>query len=369
MLSVELLETLGAICSLEWVRNKCCAIVLFLTGVILPVQLVADEVFLTDGSRLKGTIKKYTETELILETAFAGEITIPADQIEGISSDRRVTVALESGDRIVSRPQYSEATGEQKLRETSFGDVTVDKTSIKGAWEPGKSPEKLALEEMENPWSGRVAGGLNGATGNTERISARARIDLLRDTGSERLRLFAQGKFASEDGDETEREIKGGADLEVDISERWFVFSRLELEHDEFENLDLRTTVTGGFGYFLIREPDQTFKLRGGLGFEHDSYTDGSSESDLVGSLGWDYALDMNEWFGLTNSLTYYPSLTSDPFNDFRVEVDTAVEVPLTRDEAWKLRAGVENDYDNKPQPGIESLDTTYFLSLVYDWD
>ncbi len=39
------------------------------------------------------------------------------------------------------------------------------------------------------------------------------------------------------------------------------------------------------------------------------------------------------------------------------------------KDEAWKVRLSVRNQYDNVPRPGIEKLDTSYLLNLVYDWE
>ena len=57
-----------------------------------------------------------------------------------------------------------------------------------------------------------------------------------------------------------------------------------------------------------------------------------------------------------------------DPAEDYRVVARTGAEVPIGNKEAWKLRMGVTNEYDNDPQPGVDHLDTKYTLNLVYDW-
>jgi hypothetical protein len=43
------------------------------------------------------------------------------------------------------------------------------------------------------------------------------------------------------------------------------------------------------------------------------------------------------------------------------------LEVPLTA-SLWKMRMGVTNQYDGRPQPGREHLDTTYYTRLLLNW-
>ena len=101
-------------------------------------------------------------------------------------------------------------------------------------------------------------------------------------TDVDRLLVYIQGRYAKQDGSRSENEIFGGMDLEVDLSDRWFVFGKTYLEFDEFENLDLRARATAGMGYFLIRQDHQELKLRAGVGFQHESFDDGTSENDGV---------------------------------------------------------------------------------------
>jgi hypothetical protein len=34
----------------------------------------------------------------------------------------------------------------------------------------------------------------------------------------------------------------------------------------------------------------------------------------------------------------------------------------------WRFRIGVSNDYNSRPVPGVERLDTTYFARLLLTW-
>ena len=43
------------------------------------------------------------------------------------------------------------------------------------------------------------------------------------------------------------------------------------------------------------------------------------------------------------------------------------LELP-TANPAWKLRLGVNNDYNSKPGKGVDKMDTGYFTRLVLNW-
>jgi putative salt-induced outer membrane protein len=370
----------------------------------------AGTVHLTDGSQVVGTIQHLRDDTLTVETDFAGTLTIPQAKIEGVSSDRELAVTLASGDRVVGTLDYSDDAGQQ-LTNTVFGEAGLGDTELiaiaradaaaGAATQPSVAQlkqqqkqqikklkqkqkqrvakvketqqEKIAsLEQTQqkyaDPWTLRFELGVSGATGNNERLSIDGRAEANRETPDERLNIFSEGHFAKDNGERSENEVRGGAKLEVDVSKKLFVFGKTGLEFDEFEDLDLRSTVTAGLGYFFWEKPKHVFKGRIGAGYQHESFMDGESMDQGLVELGYDYRYDFEKWLRFTHNLTYYPTL-DDFIGDYRVEAETAGEIPLSDDEAWKLRLGVRNEYDAQPQPGIDNLDTFYFLNFVYDVD
>jgi len=384
----------------EWIR--------YITGLLMAVGLLAttlhaDEVRLRDGSKLVGTIQELTDGQLILSTSFADELSINAAEIQSIQTDKPLAVITKDRDRIVGTLQVVD--GEQLIRDTSFGDLPIDLDNVRAMTLPDAPTPKVedlteqqqeqieqiqaehqeqveatkaqheqrakeleqAAKQFKPEWSGRIELGFDGQTGNTESRNFSGAAEALRETADDRLSLFIEGRYEEDSGDKTTNEVIGGSRLEVDVTERLFTFGEVTAEFDEFENLDLRVIATAGLGYFFIQEDRQELKGRAGLGFQHESFMDGESESEFIASLGYDYRLDIHEKFRLTHSLTYFPTF-EDPGSDFRVVVETAGEVPISEDEAWKLRAGMRNDYDNQPPDDIDRLDTSYFLNLVYTW-
>ena len=53
--------------------------------------------------------------------------------------------------------------------------------------------------------------------------------------------------------------------------------------------------------------------------------------------------------------------------SNFRLTHESFLELPLAN-PSWKLRLGVNNDYNSRPGKGVEKLDTGYFTRLVLNW-
>jgi putative salt-induced outer membrane protein YdiY len=391
------------VCPKTALASLACAVLLATVG---PAR--AATVYLADGSQVVGAVQSMRDGELVIETDFAGQLAIPQKKIEGIAADRKLAITLSTGDRIVGAPKYSAEQG-QRLTDTAFGEVTLEDASlvaIAPADQPAvaegevkqlkqahqkevkklKSKHKKKLKKAkqkkqkridqlqqkkaayEDPWSIRLELGLSGATGNNERLSFDGRAEADRETPDERLNMFAEGHFARDNGERSENEVRGGAKLEVDVSEKTFVFGKTGLEFDEFEDLDLRSRVSAGLGYFFWEKENHVFKGRVGAGYQHESFMNGTTSDQGLLELGYDYRYDFDSGWRFTHNLTCYPTL-SDFIGDYRLEVETAGEVPLSDDEIWKLRLGVRNEYDSEPQPGIDKLDTFYFLNFVYDME
>ena len=73
------------------------ATVLTVVGLLLfflTATALADEVFLKNGNHLSGTIVSMGEGKLVLETDFAGRLTIDWGSVERLSTDAPLTVVL-----------------------------------------------------------------------------------------------------------------------------------------------------------------------------------------------------------------------------------------------------------------------------------
>jgi putative salt-induced outer membrane protein YdiY len=340
--------------------------------VLLTVPLRADTVLTVDGSEIQGVVKAFTAEKLIIETEFAGEITIDGAKIKSVKTDRRVNVNLSSGDRLVGTIEWVDGP-EAPLVHTAMGPIPIRSDDITGMWDEGaEDPAVVAsrtkmeaeIQAAKPKWSATLEAGGVLTEGNTETLNARGRFDVRRKSPDDLLHFYLAAQYSEQDDIRSQNEYLGGVRFEATVTERWYWYTRLELEFDEFENLDLRATAAAGVGYYWLKKPEHELKTSVGAGYRHESYDSGRTTDEAVIDLGLDYRADLAPWVQFTHSTVYNPAF--EDFDDYRLRLDTALLLPFAGTDDLKLKLGVKNEYNSRPVGGLERLDNTYYANVVW---
>lgn len=325
----------------------------------------ADEVTLTDGTKLVGDVEKLDGGVLVVVTEPLGTLEIGAEHVAGIATDRPLRVVLADGTQVTGKLVY-EADGGQRLVDAASGEelggVRVTRISAPAEGEP-----QLVQAEEKSPWSARVMFGLTGSSGNSDRFRIHGRGELDREVESNRINLYAAGDLDESDDTTTADQVLVGGRVEQDFDERLFGFFRQDFERDEVEMIDLRSTSLAGVGFFAIDTPTLVWKPRAGIGYEYERPEEEASSDSVLASLGWSLEHERGDWLRLTHELDYLPKV-DDAFGDYRLVSDLGAEVPLADSEDWSVRFGLRHKYNSMPQPGVDELDTYYDASLLYAW-
>ena len=316
---------------------------------------------------LKGKVKQLHAGKLTLQTDYAGNLKLSRDDISRLDIDTPVTITLQQRGELQGRVISTE-NGELQLVSDSAPAIDFKFSQLASLRPVGASPTQDAAKE-DGPWSGRIQAGIDGSSGNSDNQKIDVRVNVKRETENDRLSFETLLHKASQDDVQTEDEIRALARWEHDYSKRAFVFAEAEAERDQFEDVDVRYRFTLGPGYWLIQEPDHELKTRLGLGFEQERFEDGNTNNNFVLTLGYDYRVDLWEWFRLTHEFTAIPDIGDDPGKNYRLESLLGGELPLgSKDSRWRLRGELRHEYDNNPEPQIEELDTNYILSILRDF-
>jgi len=344
-------------------------LVSLLTIVVVPT-LYADAVYTVDGSKLVGHIEQMYKGKLTIETKIAGKLTIDRRQIVAIEADEAMTVEFESGDRLVGTIVVSSDLTHATMH-TALGELPVDAKRMASVWPDGhESPvlvevkaeaEKDRLASIPK-WTTTLEAGGSRTDGNTDTLEARGRLDVVRKTTHDALNFYLAGKYSETDNARTTNEYYGGIKYENNVDERRLWYTRLELEFDEFEDLDLRTTAAVGGGYYWIKEKPRELKTLVGFGLRHETYNTGETNGAAVIDFVVDFRQDLDDWAQFTHTTRYSPDI--EDTSDYRVDFDTALVFPLKKDE-WKLKVGIRNEYNSRPQIGLERLDNTFYANIV----
>lgn len=342
-------------------------LVVTLATFIAAVTASADRVELTDGSIIKGKLLSADGGKFKVETAFAGTIEIAQASIRSFSTDEAVNVGLTAGSTVLGKVQAADS-GIAVV--AADGQMSATTANVAAVWRAGSdSPEARAAKEIakkaERKWAYEASVAIAGRSGASEKFGAAFGFKATLASAQDKLIFALAAERAEDNGVKTADRQFGGADYSSFFSadNGWYV--RTSLEKDKIKALDLRSNSAFGLSRRLINNEKQNFEFRLGVSYFYDSYTNNTHFS----SAGMDVAFLHSYLFAnskLTNAIGYTPAFTD--FANFRVRHESALELPIGA-SMWKLKLGVANDYLSKPPGSTVRLDTTYFTSLILNWE
>lgn len=339
-------------------------------GLALAHFVNADVVETTDGARLTGTIVRIYEDVLVLETPYAGTLEIDQAKVASFSTDGPLALRLDSGTVIAGAIQSTPEGGIAVVTEDARVNTTAG--SVSAAWasstrDPSQLAREAELEGQLRKWSYEAGVDISGSSGNTDASSIGVRAAAQLEGPRDRLRFYVTVDKSERDNVKTAEEYIGGVSYTNFFTEKLGWYIREEIEKDEFESIDFRSTSAGGLTYRFKNEEHMRLEGRAGLSYRYESYTTGLPSEEYPGlELGLIYFWRFAEWGELNTEIVYLPAF--EDFGNYRLTHLSTVDFPLAFSDKWKLRLGLKNDYNSEPLVGNEELDTTYFLSLLLSW-
>lgn len=328
--------------------------------------LAADRIELIDGSIVLGKIVSAEAGKFKVETTFAGTIEIAQDKIKSFSTDEAVNVGLAAGSAVLGKVEATEA-GIKVV--AADGQMAATTGKVAAVWRAGAdSPATRAAKEVaakaQRKWAYEAGVAIAGRTGVSEKFGANLSFKATLASAQDKLIFAMAAEKARDNGVETANRQSGGVDYSSFFSadNGWYV--RTSIEKDTIKQLDLRSSTAFGLNRRLIKNTHQDLEFRLGVNYLYETY----SNNTKFDSPGLDVAFLHSYQFTnskLINVLTYTPAFKE--FSNYRLHHESAWETPISA-SLWKLKVGVANDYNSVPPAGTERLDTTYFTSLILNW-
>lgn len=217
-------------------------------------------------------------------------------------------------------------------------------------------------------WTGSIEGGLNGSTGNTDNVSARAAILGARETDRNVTKAGLSYVYANQEGEKTKSrgELFARNDFKLEPGSPWRIFAEAKLEYDEFQDWDMRVSAFAGVGYAFIEDDTTTIVGRIGPGFSRTiGGTDDEWRAELV--IGADLSHKLSERSKITASVDYFPSLSDFP-GEYRIVAKAGYEVLVDPETKMSFKIGAEDRYDSRPGDGVKKNDLDYYALLVWSF-
>jgi putative salt-induced outer membrane protein YdiY len=301
-----------------------------------------DVVVTTSGDRLVGEIKSVEKDVLTFSTDYSdSDFKIKWEKIASLESDRQFLLETFDGKRLAGALTPDQAKGA----------VQVSGTTL-------PLPQVSAVQPFERTFWSRFDAGFdlgysltkaNSATqfsfGGTMRYRAERDVDT----------LFGNAFNNSQENAPTTSRWDVTNDYRHLLGERWYVNTTQDFLNSEEQGLDLRTTIGGGVGRYLLRSSSQYLALGTGLAWTNENYSEPDVPSKQSGEayLGTEFMTEKLKVTDVITRLTYYPSLTISGRHRFNYRFDLDFNLPGD----WYFRIGFFDNYDNRPPAGFAAND------------
>jgi putative salt-induced outer membrane protein YdiY len=324
-----------------------------LAAVLAGTQAWGDVVYMNNGDRITGDIKRVWDNELFLETPYADEFPISLDAVARIESDEPFEIELRD---------HSEITGSFGVDE-SGAMVLITETETRPF-----SP--MGIEELSEPeerfdWDARSDFSYRATRGNTETTNFLWQAAGGVKIGDHRHRGDFSFDRIDQDGLTTKEQYTANYVYSWFFSDDWFLASGIGYERDPIRELTYRYTPGGGLGYQFFDDAYRQFEVvlsAVGVREKLGGVTEDSSAAR------WDlrYRRDMLggdlEFFHNHRLWVYVTGRTN------RV-VDTSTGF---RWDVWGdiyMNVQVDWDWESEPAAGNEQEDITYALGIGIELD
>ena len=320
----------------------------------------ADQVTVENGDRVSGNIVKSDRNSMTMKTEFFGEVTIPWDAIGEIISDQELFVTAANGQVLVGT--VSTTGSSLQVRISQADTVPVEMAVVETLRSQAEQDAfEAEIERLRNPglldfWSGYIDGGFSFSGGNADTSAISTSMRTERRTQRDRISISATTLFAQNSNsgvsETTANAIRGGTRYDVTLSDLMFVFGFINLEFDEFQDLDLRSVLGGGLGWHIRNTERTVLDFFSGGSFNQEFFTSETRKSGEI-VLGQELAYRLVESTALSERMAFYPNLSNT--GEYRLQFDATLTTELARWLAWHFT--VSDRFLSNPIPGVKQND------------
>jgi len=334
-------------------KNISLLFIIVMVSFLITENGLADEVRLKNGDKLTGQIVRMQEDKLILKTTYAGKITIIWQEVAGIHIYGSVKIVLKDETTLEGTTEADE-DGKMKLNTVKL-----------------VAPATFSLEDVR---------AINPEPVKTVKITARANASVTSERGNtksdnyyfdgefvartKKNRYTIGGELSNEKADDvtTSQNWLAYGNYSHFLNEKWYLYANTLFEHDEFKDLNLRSTLGAGAGYQFFETPLLNLSISAGLSMVDENF-DVAEDNDYSAGQ-WTVNYDqyfLDKFVQLFHVNTGFISL--EDANDWFLKTRTGLRFPLYKGLTATLQYNF--DWNNQPSAAAETEEDTKFIFLL----
>ena len=291
-----------------------------------------DQVVLTNGDTISGTIVKKDGAKLTVRNEFLGVVSMPWSAVKSIQSDTDLFVQMPSGETVkgklaTSGDQLQVATGTETKSAPLAKVAAVRDASEQHTLERLRHPGLLQL------WTGNFDIGLALARGNARTDTFTTAFNTTRATRADKIMVHFNQIYGTARANNVTGTIasalRGGWSYNRNLGSRLFVNTLNDYEHDRFQNLKLRFVAGAGAGFRALKRESLTLDLDAGGDYNRENYFDGLHRNVAEVNFGDAFAFRLNKTTSFTQALHLFNNLSTA--GNYRMNFDLGSVTTLVR--------------------------------------
>ena len=317
----------------------------------------ADQIVLTNGDRLTGTITKSDDKMLAIKTEFAGDVTVQWPAVQEIHSTQPLHLVTRGEKTLVGTVTTSD--GNFAVGTATSGTVNVPKADVTAL---RNDEEQAAYQKSLHPnllhgWAGGANVGFALTRGNSETKNLALAFTADRKTQHDDTTMYANTIYATNDAagavpSVTANTTQGGARYAHNLTERLFAYGSADFQTDALQGLNLRSVLGGGLGLHVINTDRTTLDLLGGLNYTRESYTTLKRNFAAL-TLGEELMHKLGVSTVLNEKLYFFPDLNET--GEYRATFNLGTVTKLSKWLGWQNAFG--DIYVTNPPAGKKQND------------
>ena len=343
---------------------RCILAMLFLTCLAW-----ADQITLTNGDRITGSILRSDTKNLVVKTETAGDLTIKWDTVAGISAAGPLHIGLNDGQTIVGSVET--LNGRFTVTTQTAGAVATSKEAIQFIRNNDEQAKAQAeIDHFRNPrlvdlWAGFFDLGFAASRGNANTETLTMSANAARATTRDKIAVYYTSMFSSSDfsggsSQTTANSKRGGIAYNLNLNKKAFVFGAADLESDQFQSLDLRFVPSGGAGYHAIATMPTQLDLRVGAAANREFFSAGLNRTSAELLLGENLVHKFSRTTSVEQKFDYFSNLSDT--GAYRMNFDISAVTAIHKWFSWQVT--VSDRLLSNPVPGRKKNDALFSTGL-----
>jgi putative salt-induced outer membrane protein YdiY len=321
---------------------------------LAPACANADVLYLKNGDRISGTIKRIWDNEVTIEPDYADEFQVDLPVVERIESDRDFEIEMPDGSDVVAKMQGMDSDGKQLL--------LVDGESI--AVPLGE------LRDVDEPddyfdWETLIDYSLDVNDGNTDSLNSRLSAEGMFKLGDHRHLGKVTQTTEEQDSATTKDQTVLTYTYNWLFNDPWFFAANAQAERDPIRELEHRVTFSAGIGRDIWNDPQRFLNIQLGAGFADEEI---GLEKETSTVAVWLLRF-RHEFFSDDFEVFHNHSIieTIDGRDNTIIKTSTGIRYEIT--DLLYMNMSLDWDHESEPSGASEGTDSTFVIGAGLEFD